>query len=324
MTRGGRASGAWAALALAVLIGSGSVLPAAAQEVAPGRLDEVLDRSGDAGNLVARFWRLSLPSDTDDKSGDSALLVSPDGKTMLIDGGAPECGAQVAAYLGAMGVTRLDAVVASHPHIDHIGGLVRLLASYDVGTVYMSRVEYPTATYRDYIAAIAKRGVEVVYLEAGSEFRFGDLVRVAVYNPEPDIEYYDGYPKNSTQFVNDRSLVMRFAYGDSSMLFMGDVYTSRELDLLEGYGDSLKADVIKVGHHGSDTSSSKSFVRAVAPAVAVMMHDNLASLSVYKNYRKVGARVFATFLDGCVKVSVDGAGGLSVVTESERLSDFLE
>ncbi len=326
MTRGTRAI---RGVALAALAAAFSVAPALAQEApaptpAASRLGDVLDRSEDAGRLVARFWKMSLAAGSEEKSGDSALVVSPDGKTMLIDGGAPECYAQVAAYLDAMGVTRLDAVVASHPHIDHIGGLIPLIAAYDVGVVYMSRLEYPTRVYREFMAALGGKGVEVVYLAAGSEFGFGDGVRVTVLNPERDIEYYDGYPANSTQFVNNRSLVMSLAYGDSSMLFMGDVYTSRELDLLEEYGDRLKADVVKVGHHGSDTSSSKALVRAVAPQVAVMMHDNLASLSVYKNYRKVGARVFATFLDGCVKVSLDGAGGLSVVTESDRLSDFLE
>ncbi|MBU0928625.1 MAG: MBL fold metallo-hydrolase [Spirochaetes bacterium] len=313
------------ALAIAVALLAGSAVPSFAQEaLRVDRLGSVLDASGDAGKLVARFWKLSLPGGSDEKSGDSALLVSPEGKTMLIDGGAPSCGSQVSAYLRAMGLDAIDVVVASHPHVDHIGGLAAVLREFRVGVVYMSRLEYPTRAFADFLAAAGENNARIVYLEAGDTFYFGGSVEVTVLNPEPGITYYDGYPANGTQFVNDRSLVMRFAYGSSSMLFMGDVYSSRELDLIGSFGDALRSDVMKAGHHGSDTSSSKSLIRAVSPRVAVMMHDNLASMSVYRNYRKAGSEAFVTCIDGCVKVSVDGSGGVSVVTQFDRNSDFLE
>lgn len=108
------------------------------------------------------------------------------------------------------------------------------------------------------------------------------------------------------------------------MLFTGDLYTSGEVGLMEKFGAELQADVIKVGHHGSETSSSKSFVKLVAPKVAVMMHDNLASLQVYKNYRKVGAMAYVTCIDGSVKVAGDAAKNWTVLTQFDRLSDFLK
>ncbi len=293
----------------------GAVALEAAGVPADGRFDAVFDRSGDPGRLVARFLRLGLVTEADDKSGDSTVVVSPDGLVMLIDGGAPECADQVKAYLDALGVERIDAVVASHPHVDHVGGLPAILGSFPVGTVYASRVDYPTATARAYESAIRASGAELVYLEAGDSFRFGSDVVVDVYNPEADIAYYDGYPANGTQFVNNHSIVMRMRYGSSSMLFVGDVYTSHELDLIDAWGDALRADVLKIGHHGSDTSSSKSWIRAVSPRVGVAMHDALASLKVLQNYRKAGVDAYVTCLSGSVRVALDGAGGLEVASQ---------
>ena len=293
----------------------GAVALEAAGVPADGRFDAVFDRSGDPGRLVARFLRLSLVTDADDKSGDSTIVVSPDGLVMLIDGGSPECAVQVDAYLRALAVERIDAVVASHPHVDHVGGLTDILRSYPVGAVYLSRLDYPTATARGFESAARDSGAEIVYLAAGDSFRFGAHVVVDVFNPEPDIAYYDGYPANSTQFVNNHSIVMRMRYGSSSMLFVGDVYTSHELDLIDAWGDALRADVLKIGHHGSDTSSSKSWIRAVSPRVGVAMHDAIASLKVLQNYRKAGVDTFATCLSGSVRVALDGAGSLEVASQ---------
>jgi len=315
------------ATALAAIILCFAAQVALAQETSTDarkvdRFAQVFATDGDQGKLVARF--LMLSTGTEEKSGDSTILTSPDGKTMLVDAGATECGPQVERYLEALDLQKIDIVVVSHPHIDHMGGLVRILQKFPVGTLYMSKVEYPTGTYTSFIDTAKKAGINIVHLEEGASFAFGGMVKIKVYNPEKDIRYYDGYPANSTQFINNKSLVMKLSYGESSMLFMGDVYTPREAELGDRYGGELKADVIKVGHHGSDTSSGKSFVRLVSPKIAVMMHDNLASLQVYKNWRKVEASTFITYLDGCVKVAGDNKGNWSVVSQFDRLSDFLK
>ena len=286
------------------------------------RFSEVFSTDGDQGKLVARF--LMLSTGTEEKSGDSTILISPDGKTMLVDAGATECGPMVEHYLEALGISKIDIVVVSHPHIDHLGGLARIILKFPVESLYMGRVEYPTGAYKDFIDTVKKKGIEIQYLEEGSGFDFGGQVKVAILNPERDIKYYDGYPANSTQFINNKSLVMKMSYGKASMLFMGDVYTPREAELADKYGEELKADVIKVGHHGSDTSSSKSFVRHVRPQIAVIMHDNLASLQVYKNWRKVEAATFVTYLDGSVKVVGDSEGNWSALSQFDRMSDFLK
>jgi competence protein ComEC len=314
----------------ALLLGAGRAgcQDAALDAATAGRADrsaQVLGQAPERGKLTGYFFKLTLAQDssTDEKSGDSALLVSPEGQTMLIDSGSPDCYSQVSGYLETLGIRRLDYVVATHPHIDHIGSMAEILARFSVGRLYMSRLVYPTSIYAGLMSAAKRLNVPVSYLQEGSVLSFGDSVAVKVLNPEPEIIYYEGYPANSTQFINNHSLVLRFGFGAATMLFMGDLYSSGEAELMQKYGPELKADLVKAGHHGSDTSSSKSFIKAVSPKIVVMTHDRLASLAVYKNYRKAQAAVYLTALDGCVKVSVDSGGSWSTVTQFDRLSDFL-
>ncbi len=315
------------AIVLAALLGA-SCLAAQSTEPPPApadRSDQVLRQAPERGKLTAVFFKLSLDEESseDEKSGDSTLLISPDGKTMLVDGGSPRCQDQVLGYLEALGIRSLDIVLATHPHVDHIGGLAGVLGSLPVGRLYMSELVYPTGPYAALVGAARKAGVEIRTLEEGDRFSFGGSVAVQVFNPEPNIAYYEGYPSNSTQFINNRSLVLKFVYGEASMLFMGDLYSPREAELLEKYGAALAADVLKMGHHGSDTSSSKSFIKTVNPQVAAAMHDRLASLQVYKNLRKLGAKVFITAIDGCVRISAGPDGVWTTLTQFDRASDFL-
>lgn len=308
-----------AALALAAFVSCSAL----AAEAGP-RYAQVFDASQDGGKLVARFLKLATTEGSADKAGDSTILRSPEGLTMLIDGGETSCGPEVVAYLKALGLERIDIVLASHPHVDHIGGLPAVLDAFPVGLIYMSRLEYPTGPYASLLSAAKRHGVPIRFLAEGDSFDFGAEVHAQVFNPEVEIKYYSGYPENSTAFVNDRSLVVRFSYGASSMLFMGDVYTSRELDLMAKYGDALKSDVIKVGHHGNETSSSKSFIRLVSPKLACIINDSVDSVKVYNNYRKAGASVFITFLDGCVRLSADAQGNYSTLAEDDRKGDLLK
>lgn len=285
------------------------------------RYDEVFDTSKDDGKLVARFFEIS--SGTDTKSGDAMFIKSPEGATMLIDAGAPECGAQVSKYLKELGVTKIDYLVASHPHIDHIGGFSKIINDFEIGAVYMSELVYPTKTYEAAMKSIQNKDLDIIYIKEGDEFEFGDSVVAKVYNPQPDIEYPKGYPERSTQFVNDHSVVLKLTYDEVSMLFMGDVYMQKELEFIEKYGDELQADLIKAGHHGADTSSSGTFIETVKPELAIFTHDSIASLKTYKSYRKRDAMVYITAIDGNILVSTDGKT-LTDVTERDRVDDFLD
>ena len=286
------------------------------------RYDQIFDATQDPGRLTARFLKLTTRSD--DKSGDSAILTSPDGKVMIIDAGNPSTYLDVDQALKALGVTRIDYLVASHPHVDHIGSFAQLIRNYEVGVVYTSELVYPTSHYKNYMLAIEETNTPHVILMDGDSFMFGDSVLVEVLHPLPGIEYYEGYPSSSTQFINNHSVVLKFTFNESTFLFSGDLYTDGERSVVERHGERLRADILKVPHHGDSTSSSKRFREAVQAKVGVMMHDAIADLKVYQKYRREGTQVFVSSIDGSVLVSTTGDGEYQVISQYDRTTSFLD
>ena len=293
----------------------------AAAACAQDRYQAVFDVSGDAGNLTARF--LDMITDTGDKSGDATILTSPDGKIMLIDAGDPGASGQVVAALQAMGITRIDYLVASHPHVDHVGGFPAVMRAFAIGQVMTSYLEYPSSSYYNaYMTEITAQGLEHVLLAQGDVFSFGEDVTVEVLWPGSEIAYYDGYPQSGTQFINNDSLALKFTYGESTMLFCGDLYTAAEKELVAQYGDRLDCDVLKANHHGDRTSSCKTFRTAVSPQITVMIADTLSDLNTYQKFRKDGGAVYITHFDGDVKVRTGGDGTYQILTVKDWESGF--
>lgn len=308
-------------VALILVLSLSFIVGAEEQEVVD-RYDQIFDASQDSGRLTARFLKLTTRSEQ--KSGDSTILTSPDGKVMVIDGGNPTCFIDVDNALKALGITRIDYLVASHPHVDHIGSFAQIIRSYDVGAVYTSEVVYPTSHYKNYMAAIEDTNTPHIIISEGDTFMFGDEVFVEVFHPELGVEYYDGYPEASTQFINNLSVLMKLTYGESTYLFGGDLYTDGERTAVERHGDKLQADVFKIGHHGDNTSSSKRFREAISAKVGVMMHDAIADLKVYQKFRREGTDTFITSIDGSVLVSTAGDGEYTVLTQHDRTTSFLD
>lgn len=285
------------------------------------RFDRIFDATEDAGRLTARFMKLTTRSD--DKSGDATILTSPDGKVMVIDAGNPSTFIDIDNALKALGITKIDYLVASHPHVDHIGSFAQLIYAYEIGAVYTTELEYPTSHYRNYMQAIEETEIPHIILAEGDTFMFGDDVLVEVFHPASGIEYYEGYPEGSTQFINNLSLLMKLTYGDSSFLFTGDLYTAAEREIATRYGERLSSGVLKVPHHGDKTSSSRPFREAVGAEIAIMMHDAIADLRIYRNYSNAGTDTYITSIDGSVLVSTAGDGEYTVMSQFDRVSDFL-
>lgn len=294
----------------------------AEEQVVEDRYDQIFDAAQDPGRLTARFLKLTTRSD--EKSGDSTILTSPDGKVMVIDAGNPSTYVDVDRALKALGITRIDYLVASHPHVDHIGSFAQLIRNYEVGAVYTSEVVYPTSHYKNYMAAIEQTNTPHIILKDGDSFMFGEHVLVEVLHPLPGVEYYDGYPNSSTQFINNLSVVMKLTFNESTFLFTGDLYTDGERSVVERHGERLRADILKVPHHGDSTSSSKRFREAVQAKVGVMMHDAIADLNVYKKYRREETMVYISSIDGSVLVSTTGDGEYIVMTQYDRTTTFLD
>lgn len=291
---------------------------------AVSRYNEVFDTSKDAGNLVVRFlYTKTTSTDPETRSGDSTLIKTPDGKVMLVDGSMTDCGDQILKYLKTMGIKKIDAIVASHPHIDHIGGLPAIIKELQVDKVYRSELEYPTGANGNFLQAVKDKGIETIILKDGMSFDFGDT-KVQVFNPAPGIEYPKSYPSSSTQFINDNSLVLKMTYKDSALLLPGDLYITGEKNLLDRHRNDIQADILKIPHHGHNTSSSPDFISAVKPQIAVAEFERLASLDIYNAYRRKDAKTYITEIDGNVKVVANGTKQYEIVTEKDRQGNLLK
>lgn len=190
--------------------------------------------------------------------GDATLILGADGAGVLIDAGEASNGGAVAEYLRLLGVTSLDAVVATHPHSDHIGGLPAVLEAFPVGSVIMPGAAHTTKTFENLLDAIEKKNIPVTKAEAGVAFELGGMSFTIV---APNGGEYDD--------LNDYSACLRVTYGEASFLFTGDAEELSEKEMLNS-GQELSANVLKAGHHGSASSSSSAFLAAVCPETAVI------------------------------------------------------
>lgn len=228
--------------------------------------------------------------------GDSIYVALPDRNDILIDGGDNSKGSVVVSYLKNLGVDDIELMVATHMHADHIGGLDDVLAAFKVEAVVDDGMAADTATYRDYRAAVLAEGCLYEAAKAGRSWAFGPCV-IKILGPVRD--YKD---------ANNNSVVCLLDCGEIEFLFTGDAEAEAEADLL---GKAIAAEILKVGHHGSRTSTSQAFLDAVNPEVAVISvgagnrygHPHRETLD---KLAAAGVKVYRTDLNGTVVVTTDG------------------
>lgn len=242
--------------------------------------------------------------------GDSALIQS-DGYNILIDSGETDKAADVIRYLRNQGVEQLDMVVMSHPHSDHMGSMGEVISAFKAEKVLINRLSdsiVPTnKTYRGFLESVKSNGLTLTASKVGQKYDFGEGT-LTVLGPVEDYEE-----------LNDTSIVARFDYNGRSVLFTGDMEKAAEKDLIAS-GADLSVDILKVGHHGSTTSSTKALLAEVNPAAAVIEvgegndygHPNDKILDALKD---AGAEVYRTDRNGTVVATIDNAGELYVSTE---------
>ncbi|MBZ2174547.1 MBL fold metallo-hydrolase [Schnuerera sp. xch1] len=190
---------------------------------------------------------------------DSILIKSSTGKNMLIDAGNNDDEDLIYSYLKDKGIETLDVVVGTHPHEDHIGGLDTVINNFDVKKIYMPKVSNNTKTFEDVLLATKNKGLKITTPTSGDNFELGNAKCTML---APNSSTYDE--------LNNYSIVIKLEYEDTSFLFTGDAEGISEQEMLnKGY--DLSADVLKVGHHGSESSTTELFLEAVSPKHAVIM-----------------------------------------------------
>ena len=229
--------------------------------------------------------------------GDSIFIQLPNNKTMLIDAGEAYKSDNVINYLNDLGITKINYVIGTHPHTDHIGGLEEVINTFDIGSIYMPRAVSTSKTYEDLLTTISSKGLKVKTAKSGVVVLDEDNLKLEFIAPNSD----------SYSELNNYSAVLKLTYLDNTFLFMGDAETLSEDEIT----NEIKADVIKVGHHGSDSSSSLEFVKKVSPEYAIIMVGvgnsyNHPYQSIIDRYESVGAKVLRTDLDGNIVCDSDG------------------
>lgn len=189
--------------------------------------------------------------------GDS-ILAESDGHFMLIDAGENDQGDTVVSYLTSAGVQTLDYVIGTHPHSDHIGGLDDVIRAFSVEKVILPPIEHTTKTFEDVLDAISEKGLKLTRPQAGDTYSLG---KAAFTILAPIGDYGDD--------LNNWSVGLKLTLGNRSFVMCGDAETAAETDIVNS-GLDLKADVLKAGHHGSRTSTSDAFLKAVSPSYAVI------------------------------------------------------
>lgn len=229
--------------------------------------------------------------------GDSIFIQLPNKETMLIDAGEAYEVDNVINYLNNLGIKKIDYVVGTHPHTDHIGGLEEVINTFDVGAIYMPKVSSNSKTFEDLLTTISNKGLKVKTAKSGVVVLSEDNLKLEFIAPNSD----------NYSNLNNYSAVLKLTYLDNTFLFMGDAETLSEDEITS----DVDADVIKVGHHGSDSSSSVEFVKKVSPEYAIIMVGegnsyNHPYQSIIDRYESVGAKVLRTDLDGNIVCDSDG------------------
>lgn len=230
------------------------------------------------------------------------ILVQVNNKNLLIDSGPKSDRRKLFNYLSGLNLNKLDYVIATHPHEDHIGNMDDIIKTYSIGTFYAPKVESTTKSFEDMVDALKDKNLKVHVLKNNSNsIDLGENTKVNVFSPNKD--FYDN--------LNNYSPVIKIQYGNTSFLFTGDAEKEVEKEILNNNED-ISADVLKVGHHGSSTSTSKDFLKKVNPSIAVISvgKDNIYNhpdAITTKLLDESNIKTYRTDKDGTIVICSDGS-----------------
>ena len=226
---------------------------------------------------------------------------------MLIDGGNAADSSLLFSYLKKLNVASIDYMICSHAHEDHVGGLSAPLSTMEVKNVFAPKKESASKAYNNFKTKVAEQGLEMIHPQSGDTISFGG----------GSVEFFvpDGLGSSN---MNNTSIICKITFGNTSFLFTGDAEREEEQNIIE-QGCNLKADVLKVGHHGSETSTSYVFLREVMPKYSVISVGKKNSYghpseTVLSRLSDEGSEVYRTDLNGDIIIESDGTT-ISITTQ---------
>lgn len=235
--------------------------------------------------------------------GDS-ILIKSDGENMLIDGGRRSSSEVVVNYLKEQGVEGLKYIVGTHPHEDHIGGLIAVMDTFKVENIMLPNVLNNTLVFEDLLNSIEKQDLKIKKPAILNKIKLGSAELTVL---APNSEKYSN--------INDYSIVLRMDHGNNSFLFTGDAEKKSEKEMLAANKELLDVDVLKAGHHGSDTSSNSDFLDVVNPKYAIM------SVAAENTYGHPNKTVLETFSERNIKLyRTDQDGSVVVMSDGKNIS----
>lgn len=273
-----------------------SFLIVLATAILGGELFLKTDKNSEATQASSNVLSDKLEVDFIDVGQADSILVSNKNETMLIDAGNNENGKDVVKFIKEKGITKINYLVGTHPHADHIGGLDDVINSdLEIENVYMPKIQTNTKTFEDVLDALKNKNLKVTAPEKGDTFKIGDANCEVMTDSILDKEN-----------LNLSSIVVRLEFGDNSFLFMGDAETENEKTI-----NWPKTNLLKVGHHGSNTSSSQNFLNQVKPEYAIIMagKDNsygLPKQKILDRLNEIGAKIYRTDELGTITAISDG------------------
>ena len=232
--------------------------------------------------------------------GDAAY-INVNGNDILIDAGPRSNSKELLEQLKAKNIDDFELVIATHPHEDHIGGMVDVFKEYKVKSFYSPKVTHTTKTYENLVKAVKDEGLKINELKGGMVIDLGNETNFEVFTPQ----------NSNYEELNDYSPIMKLNFDKTSYLFTGDAEKIAENEALTKYKASLDSDVIKFGHHGSSSSSSPAFIEAVSPKYGIIScakdnkygHPHRETLDIIKKYN---IKTFRTDTDGEIILTSDG------------------
>ncbi|MBM7601960.1 beta-lactamase superfamily II metal-dependent hydrolase [Virgibacillus halotolerans] len=247
--------------------------------------------------------------------GDSMLIQTPSNKNILIDAGPPKSGKRVVNYLKKHHIKEIDLLIATHPDIDHIGGLPLVMKSVKVDQILDSGKMHSTKTYAKYLYQIRAQAIPFKIAKQKEKIEVDPLLDIRILNSS-------GQSKNN----NQSSIALKLTYGDIDFLLMSDVEREQEKELLDKF--DLEAEIIKVAHHGSNTSTSAEFLKHVKPKVAMLTYSKTNDFGhpvnrVIENLYKMDALIYSTAAFGNVVITTDGKDYF-VIPEKNPAEGILE